>query len=286
MFMLVVKAGGAVGTDLAAICTDIASLVQSGERIILVHGGSTEADALGEQLGHPPRFLMSVSGVRSRYTDPATLDVLTMAMAGRIQPLLIKYLLRAGVMAVGMIGIDGALIQAQRKSAIKIQENDHIQIVHDDLTGHITEINTHLLHLLLNGGYVPVVAPPAVDVTIGLVNVDADRAAAAIAIAMGAEKLLLLSNVPGVLHDPSDPTSLIEEVSVRDLPQCLAYAQGRMKLKVIAAQEALAGRVRQVVIGDSRLPHPVYQALKGKGTVLKPALPLETVSPFQLVGDF
>jgi acetylglutamate/LysW-gamma-L-alpha-aminoadipate kinase len=267
--MIVIKAGGASGVDGLAICRDIATLVQGGERVILVHGGSHAIQQLGERLEYTPRFLTAVSGVQSRYTDPVALDVLTMALAGQVKPRLVAQLQQLGVMALGLTGIDGALVCARRKAAIKVRVGERIQVVHDDLSGQLTRINTALLTLLLQAGLVPVVSPPALDETVGPLNVDADRMAAAIAVAMRAEHLLLLSNVPGVLRDVRDATSLVERVSARQLDQCLELVEGRMRIKVIAARQALGGGVRRVVLGDGRLPCPVLQALDGQGTVLQ-----------------
>jgi acetylglutamate/LysW-gamma-L-alpha-aminoadipate kinase len=266
--MIVVKAGGASGVDGLTICRDIATLVQGGEHVILVHGGSQAIEHLGAQLGYQPRFLTAVSGVQSRYTDPQALEVLTMALAGQVKPRLVAQLQQLGVGALGLTGIDGALLCARRKSAIKVRVGERIQVVHDDLSGQLTGINTTLLTTLLQAGLLPVVSPPAFDETAGPLNVDADRVAAAIAVAMHAEHLVLLSNVPGVLRDVNDATSLIERVSAEQVDQCLACAQGRMRIKVIAARQALSGGVRRVILGDGRLPCPVLQALDGQGTVL------------------
>lgn len=267
--MIVVKVGGASGIDSLAICRDIATLVQGGERVILVHGGSHAIQHLGERLGYQPRFLTSVSGVQSRYTDPQALDVLTMALLGQVKPRLVAQLQQLGVMALGLSGLDGALLRARRKTAIKARVGERIQMVHDDLSGQLTGINTTLLTLLLQAGLVPVVSPPALDETAGPLNVDADRVAAAIAVAMHAEHLLLLSNVPGILRDIADATSLIDRVTAEDLEQCLVYTAGRMRIKVIAARQALEGGVRRVIVSDGRLPYPVLQALDGQGTVVQ-----------------
>jgi len=266
--MIVVKVGGASGIDRLAICRDIATLVQGGERVILVHGGSHAIEQLGERLGYQPRFLTSVSGVQSRYTDPQALDVLTMALVGQVKPQLVAQLQQLGVMALGLSGLDGALLCARRKTAIKVRRGERIQVIHDDLSGQLTGINTVLLDLLLQAGLVPVISPPALDETAGPLNVDADRVAAAVAVAMHAEHLILLSNVPGLLRDVSDTTSLIECVTAGHMAQSLAYAEGRMRIKVIAARQALGGGVRRVIVGDGRLPYPVLQALDGQGTVL------------------
>jgi len=142
-------------------------------------------------------------------------------------------------------------------------------IVRDDLSGRITGVNGDLLRRLLDGGHVPVVCPPALDPERGPVNVDGDRLAAALAVAVAADRLLLLTNVPGLLRDPGDPASLVEEVAPESMEEADQMAHGRMKLKLIASREALAGGVPQVVIADGRRPDAVRAALAGAGTVLR-----------------
>jgi acetylglutamate/LysW-gamma-L-alpha-aminoadipate kinase len=267
--MIVVKAGGAAGVDGLAICRDIETLVRGGERVILVHGGSHAIGQLGERVGYTPRFVTSLSGVQSRLTDPDALEILTMALAGQVKPQLVTHLQQLGVMALGLTGLDGALISARRKAALKVRMGQRIQVVRDDLSGQITGINTALLTTLLTAGWVPVVSPPALDRAVGPLNVDADRVAAAIASALHADQLVILSNVPGVLRDVSDAASLVGHVCTEQLDQCLALTRGRMRIKVIAARQALAGGVRRVILGDGRLSSPVLQALGGQGTVLQ-----------------
>lgn len=267
--MLVVKLGGAAGVDFASACADIAALVRAGERVVVVHGGSEAANALGEQVGEPPRFLTSPSGVRSRYTTEASLHVLTMAIAGRVKPVIVRHLGERGVQAVGLTGLDGRLLTARRKPAVRAVVDGKVLVVRDDRTGKITQVNANLLRLLVEAGYVPVISPPAFDPADGPVNVDADRTAAAVAAALQADHLVILSNVPGLLRDPEDASTLIPALSRSELEQGMELAQGRMKLKLIAAGEALAGGVPRVTLGDGREPSPLAAALAGAGTVLQ-----------------
>ena len=113
--ILVVKLGGTDGVDFSAICKDVAELVNQGQPVVLVHGGSAEANALGEALGHPPQFITSPSGYTSRYTDMKTLEIFTMAVNGKINTLLVSQLQNMGVNAFGISGLDGQLMKAKRK---------------------------------------------------------------------------------------------------------------------------------------------------------------------------
>lgn len=265
--MVVVKAGGAAGVDREAICANVAALTRAGESVVLVHGGSAEADHLGTRLGHPPRFLTSPSGVRSRHTDRETLEILTMAIAGRVNPSVVARLLSLGVRAVGLCGVDGGLVLAARKKAIRALANERVLIVRDDLSGQVTRVNVALLWVLIGAGFLPVLSPPALDPEVGPVNVDADRLAAAVAVALEAEELVMLSNVPGLLRDPDDASTLIGTIPAGGFDRCLELARGRMRPKLLAVREALRGGVARVVLGDGRVPEPIDRARAGLGTV-------------------
>ncbi|HFC08585.1 MAG TPA: [LysW]-aminoadipate kinase [Chloroflexi bacterium] len=263
---LVIKLGGTEGVDFAAACEDIAALVSQGERVVVVHGGSAEANALGEALGAPPRFVTSPSGFTSRYTDRPTLEIFAAAVNGKVNTLLVEQLQQNGVNAFGLSGLDGRLLQAKRKGSIRIVENGKRKILRGDYTGKIQAVNTALLETLLSAGYTPVVAPLAVSEKGEALNVDADRAAAMIAAALHADTLILLTAAPGLLRNFPDESSLIAHMPAAQLETALEYAQGRMKKKVLGAQEALAGGAKQVIIADGRIPHPIERALAGGGT--------------------
>jgi len=194
--MIVVKIGGSQGVNLEAICQDAAGLVKTGAQVVVVHGGSAETNDLSEKLGLPPRFVTHTSGFTSRYTDRATLEIFAMVTAGKISTLLVEKLQQAGVNALGLSGVDGRLLVARRKDAIRIVENGRVRLLRDDYTGKIVEVNADLFHLLLDSGYTPVVAPLAISLEGEALNVDADRAAAMVAGALKAEQLILLTNVP------------------------------------------------------------------------------------------
>jgi len=266
--MLVVKLGGGEGVAIDPTLDDLAAIHQGGERVVLVHGGSHETNLLARALGHPPRFVTSVSGVESRYTDRTTLEIFAMAYAGKVSTLLVEGLQARGVNALGLSGIDGGVLRAERKGAVKVQENGKVKLLRDDFTGKVTEVNRDLLAVLLERGFLPVLAPLALGSGVAL-NVDGDRAAAMVAAALKADTLVILSNVPGLLRDVADPASLVRVVKRADLQGAMALARGRMKKKVMGAQEALAGGVGRVVLGDSRGERPIRRALAGEGTVIE-----------------
>ncbi len=267
--ILVVKLGGTEGVDFSAICRDAASLISKGVRLVLVHGGSSEASQLGEQLSYPPRFITSPSGFTSRYTDRRTLEIFAMAVNGKVNTLLVEQLQMLGVNALGLSGLDGRLLQAARKEAVQSIENGKRRIIRDDYTGKIESVQAGLLLTLLAGGFTPVIAPIAAGMAGEALNVDADRAAAMVAATLKAETLLLLTAVPGLLRDFPDVNSLIPSLVKSKLPEALELAQGRMKKKILGAEEALAGGVGKVIIADGRVEGPISNALAGNGTVIQ-----------------
>lgn len=267
--MIVVKIGGVEGLGIEPLCADTAHLVGNGKQVVLVHGGSHETNVISEQLGKPPRFVTSVSGHVSRYTDRETLEIFAMVVAGRVNKLLVERLQGLGVNAVGLSGPDGRLLAGRRKSALKIVENGKRKVLRGEWSGVIQQVNVSLLRLLLDHGYTPVIAPLAISHQGEMVNVDGDRAAAAVAAALRAETLVLLSNVPGLLRDFPDESSLIRTIGRGEVETHFPYAQGRMKRKLLGTREALEGGVRRVILGDGRIESPVSQALAGRGTVIQ-----------------
>jgi [amino group carrier protein]-L-2-aminoadipate 6-kinase len=265
----VVKLGGTAGVDFSAICNDAVDLLKQGKQLVFVHGGSAEANALGEALGTPPKMITSPSGYTSRYTDRKTLEVFLMAVNGKVNSLLTEQLQMLGVNAFGLGGLDGKLLQATRKDSIQSIENGKRKIIRDDYTGKIESVNAELLIMLLDAGYLPVIAPVAVSEKGEALNVDADRAAAMVASALKAETLILLTAVPGLMKNFPDESTLIRQLPRGELVAASEVAQGRMKKKVLGAEEALKGGVRRVIIADGRIQNPITNALSGNGTVIQ-----------------
>lgn len=267
--IIVVKLGGTAGVDFSAICQDAAELWCQGKKLVFVHGGSAEANALGESLGAPPKMITSPSGYTSRYTDRQTLEIFLTAVNGKVNSLLTEQLQMLGVNAFGLSGLDGRFMQAARKASIQSVENGKRKIIRDDYTGKIENVNSDLLCLLLNAGMLPVIAPVAVSEKGEALNVDADRAAAMVASALKAETLILLTAVPGLMKSFPDESTLIQQLPQTQLTVASEAAQGRMKKKVLGAIEALQGGVSRIIIADGRIRNPISRALAGNGTVMQ-----------------
>ena len=267
--MLVIKIGGAEGINHEAIADDVAELVSEGQRLVVVHGGSALTNQVATALGHPPQFVTSVSGYTSRRTDRRTLEIFEMVYCGQVNKALVEGLQCRGVNALGLSGLDGRLWQGPRKAAIKIiDERGRRRVLRDDYTGRVEQVNVSLLSSLLDAGYIPILTPPAVSDEGEAINVDGDRAAAATAVALGAEVLVILSNVPGLLERFPDESTLMRHIPAKQLGAFMDVAQDRMKKKVMGASEALAGGVARVVFADGRVDRPVRRALAGEGTVI------------------
>jgi acetylglutamate/LysW-gamma-L-alpha-aminoadipate kinase len=272
--MIIIKVGGGEGINYDAVCDDIAQLWREGQQLIFIHGGSHRTNQVADALGHPPQFVTSPSGYTSRLTDRATLEIFQMVYCGQINKTLVERLQRRGVNAVGLSGIDGRIWQGPRKKVIKVVENGRTRLLRNNFTGKVTQVNRPFLQTLLDAGCLPVLTPPAISFDGEAINVDGDRAAAATAAAFRAAELLILSNVPGVLRHFPDEASLIPQLSAEQIDQVAEdHAEGRMRIKLLGAQEALAQGVHRVVLGDARGTQPILRALDGQGTVISQPQP-------------
>ena len=267
---VVVKIGGARAVDPEGALADVASLIAEGESVVVVHGGSTAVDELLERLDIEPEYVETPGGVVGRFTDAETMDVFEMAF-GKLNVDLVTQLQQLDVNAVGLSGPDGRVLEGERKSAIRVLEDGKRKIRRGDHSGTIDAVNDDLLSLLLDSGYTPVVTVPMYAREGTAVNSDADRAAAAVAGALGAT-LVELTDVSGVFRDPEDPSTRIDAVETpADFEALEAAAEGFMGRKVMAAEEALQSGAESVVIADANGEEPIHRALSGDGTTIRPS---------------
>ena len=265
--VIVVKFGGDLVSNkevMDNLARDIAD-VTAKDKVVVVHGGGDIVTAIAEKLGKPQVFITSPEGFRSRYTDKETAEIYMMVMAGRINKEVVLSLLKAGIKAVGISGVDGALLKAERKKKlIIIDERGRKRAIEGGYTGRIVDVNVDVLNMLLNSGMTPVVAPVAVGDENEVLNVDGDRAAAHVAKALKANTLILLTDVEGVMMNDK----IIEKMDLSKARAMLKRVGAGMITKLYAAIEALEGGVERVVITSGFKEKPVTSALMGKGTVI------------------
>jgi acetylglutamate kinase len=264
---VVVKYGGAamVNESLrATVAEDLVLMSCVGISTVLVHGGGPEIDAMLRRLGKEPVF---VDGLR--YTDEETMEVVQMVLAGKVNKDLVGLIQRAGGAALGLCGLDGGLLSATRMGKSGPGGTDL------GLVGEIAEVKAEVLRAAINGGYIPVVATVACGVggDPKSYNVNADSAAADIAIALGAETLLLLTDVPGILRNIRDEGTLIKEILRSELDgyKKEGILSKGMIPKVECCARAVDGGVARAHIIDGRSPHSILVELfsdAGIGTMI------------------
>jgi len=260
--LIVVKVGGSILKEVPPeVVSDIKNVL-SEHQLVLVHGGGKGVTEIASKLGKEQKFVFSPKGFRSRYTDKETMEIFTMVMTGRINKKLVSALQKQEIPVVGLSGLDGYLLRAKRKKRlIIINEQGRKQVIDGGYTGKVHQVNTSLLQLLLDNGYVPLVSPVAVSEEFEPLNVDADRTAANIAGALKADKLVLLTDVEGLKLDDK----LVSKLSVSEVETALPKIGSGMITKVFAAKEALNQGVGEVVIGSGVRENPISSALKHVG---------------------
>ena len=267
--MLVVKLGGSAGIDPNHALDDLAGL-WPGEQVILVHGANATLDTFQRTMGREPRIVTSSTGQVSRFTDRETMDDLLAVYAGITNKRIVEGLQARGVNAVGLTGIDGGIVRGTRRDALRIVEDGKPRVLRGDFAGSITAIDTSLPTLLLSHGFLPVLTPPALSTSGEAINVDGDKLALRLALAMGADALIILSNTAGLMADLMDESTLVREVVVTDeasVEAALAVAGGRMKKKVWAGIDAINAGIPRVVFGNANVERPITTAMSDGGTV-------------------
>ncbi|MCL4519748.1 MAG: [LysW]-aminoadipate/[LysW]-glutamate kinase [Thaumarchaeota archaeon] len=263
---VVCKIGGSVidGVD-PSIIEDIKSLLSSGSRVILVHGGGDQVTAMAEKLGKKQQFITSPEGIKSRYTDKETSEIFTMVMSGLLAKQIVITLQKNGINSVSLTGIDGALLRAARKKKlIVVDDRGRKMAIDGGYTGKINEINTQFLELLLSQGVVPIVSPVAASEEWDLLNVDGDRACSHIAGAMKADSTVFLTDTEGLILDDK----VVPKLSTTEARNALPKIGSGMDKKVIAAVEAVEMGAKRSIIASGLKNHPLQGALSEKGTVV------------------
>ena len=238
------------------VMEDIVLLWLIGVKVVLVHGGGPEISELMAKLGKKPEF---VDGLR--VTDKETVDIVQMVLAGKVNKSLVNFLEKKGGKAMGISGMDGGLIQAKMKD------------VRLGYVGDITKINIECVEDLLQKGYIPVISTIGCDGDGNAHNINGDTAAARIAGALKAERLIMMTDIAGLLKDKDDPSTLIPEVTISQANKLMAdgVVQGGMIPKVKCCIDAIGHGVKNVIIMDGRIPHSILMEIltdEGAGTMV------------------
>ena len=257
--VIVVKYGGnaMINEQLKdQVMEDIALLWLIGVKVVMVHGGGPEINEVMDKFGKKPEF---VDGLR--VTDKETVEIVQMVLAGKVNKSLVTLLQMKGGHAVGLSGIDGGLIEAQMK-------NEKLGFV-----GKITKIRPQPINDLLEKNYIPVISTVASDRHGNVYNINGDTAAAYIAGALGAERLLMMTDIAGILRDKDDPSSLIHRLTINEARALYdeGVISGGMIPKVDCCIEAINKGVERVTILDGRIPHSILMELltnEGAGTMV------------------
>lgn len=247
--IVVIKYGGNAMTNKElkdAVMTDIVLMTLVGIKVVLVHGGGPEINDMLKKLNIESKFINGL-----RYTDKDAIEVVKMVLAGKVNKELVQLLSHHKGSAVGLCGIDGNMLIAEKKTTDDGQDLGYV--------GEITKVNTKPILDALNNGNIPVIATVATDEEGNTYNINADTAAARIAAELGAENLILMTDIAGLLRDKDDPFTLISKVNVSEVPflKMQGIVSGGMIPKIDCCVEAVRRGVGGAVIIDGRVPHSI-----------------------------
>ena len=256
--MIVIKIGGSIVDGLhSSTISDLKNILKK-DKVVLVHGGGKDVTLIGNKLGKEQKFIVSPEGKRSRYTDKETSIIYTMVMSGKVNKYITSMLSNKGILSVGITGIDGETIKAQRKKKlIVLNEKGRKMVIDGGYTGKVSAINPKLINILLDNGYLPVISPVALSEEYEFLNIDGDRAAANIAAALRADVIIFITNVNGLIMDGK----LVANLTLNDANRILPKIGPGMEKKILSSTEALALGVEKSIIASGSVQNPILSAL-------------------------
>lgn len=256
--MIVIKIGGSVVDGLHASALADIKAISEREKLVFVHGGGKEVTATATKLGKNQEFIVSPGGVRSRYTDKETAEIYTMVMSGKINKAIVRMLLEQEIKAVGIAGIDGGMLRAERKKKLLIiNEKGRKMIIDGGYTGKISTVDPSLIHDLVDNGYTPVISPIALSEEYDFLNVDGDRAAAYVAGGIKADRVIFITNVSGLMLNEK----LVPAMTLEQARAALPKIGFGMEKKVLACTEALEMGVKEAIISSGQVNNPISAAI-------------------------
>ncbi|WP_305512389.1 MULTISPECIES: acetylglutamate kinase [unclassified Methanobrevibacter] len=264
---ILIKYGGHAMVDdeaKSSTARDTVLLKYVGMKPLIVHGGGPEISRSMDKLGKEPKFIKGL-----RITDEETMEIIEMVLVGKISTEIVSELIKHDGDAISLSGKDSSLIYAHKKGASKIDE----EIIDLGLVGEVDEVNSKLLEMFLDNDYIPVISPVGIAKDGTSLNLNADTAAGEVASAVNAEKLIILTDVPGVLRDPNDPSSLIRKIKISEVPDLIekGVISGGMIPKVETCVKAIENGVKSCHIIDGRKKHSLLLEIfttNGIGTMI------------------
>jgi len=262
--MYLIKIGGGKEINLKGIISDLSTIK---EKFIIVHGANALRDEIAQKLNYQKKVVTSLSGYDSVLSSEETIDLMMMTYAGLKNKRIVELCQQNGINAVGLSGLDGKVIVGKRNSGIKVREGGKTLLLRD-FSGKPKSVNKHLLNLLLDNGYTPVLCVPLIDENNFAINSENDDIVALLQNEFNAEKIISLIEAPGFLLDKNDESSLVAKMSKEELEAMEQKVEGRMKRKILALRKLFESGNTTVIISDGRTEHPVIDALNGKGTII------------------
>ena len=264
---ILIKYGGHAMVDgeaKSSTARDTVLLKYVGMKPLIVHGGGPEISRSMDKLGKEPKFMKGL-----RVTDEETMDIIDMVLVGKISTEIVSELIKHDGQAISLSGKDSSLIFAHKKGTSEIDE----EIIDLGLVGEVDCVNTDLLEMFLDNDYIPVISPVGIAKDGTSLNLNADTAAGEVASAVGAEKLIILTDVPGVLRDPKDPDSLIQKINLDEVPALIeeGIISGGMIPKIETCVNAIENGVKSCHIIDGRKKHSLLLEIfttDGIGTMI------------------
>ena len=264
---ILIKYGGHAMVDdeaKSSTARDTVFLKYIGMKPLIVHGGGPEISRSMDKLGKESKFVKGL-----RVTDEETMEIIEMVLVGKISTEIVSELIKNCGKAISLSGKDSSLIFAHKKGAHKVNE----ELVDLGLVGEVDDVNTDLLDMFLENDYIPVISPVGIADDGTSLNLNADTAAGEVASAIGAEKLIILTDVPGVLRDPSDPNSLIQKIRISEVPGLIedGIISGGMIPKIETCVKAIENGVTSCHIIDGRKKHTLLWEIftdNGIGTMI------------------
>jgi acetylglutamate/LysW-gamma-L-alpha-aminoadipate kinase len=262
---IVIKIGGdLLKENLDYVISDLIKLHGENKKIILCHAGADIITAVAEKMGKPQIFTYSTKGYKARYVDEETRDIYIMVVAGLNNKRIVKEMIANDLPAVGISGVDGSLITTDRFKKAMVIINGKKKLM-DNYTGKPSKLNVQLIETLWNKDYIPVLASVAISEDNEIVGCDSDRISNAIAVATKADKLILLTDVDGVLDEDN---KLINHINSQTAESILENVTGGMKTKIITALQSASEGIKQVIIASGLRENPILKALNNENCTI------------------